>query len=90
MDLLLQHALLYLGYIQATHQNFNDFLSLTAQKRTLNLQVKTDKKKGGGTHTQSFFQLLSDIVSSGSILDKLATSTLIVLQIVDSSNNQKK
>lgn len=53
MDLLLQRVLLYLGYIQATYQNFNEFLSLIAQKWTLNLQVKTDKKKGvGDTYTE--------------------------------------
>ena len=43
-------AVLRLHPGKAIHQNFNELLSPIAQKRTLNLQVKTDEKKGGDTH----------------------------------------
>lgn len=38
----------------------------------------------------SLFQLLSDFVSSGNVLDRLATPTLTVLKTADSNDDQEK
>jgi len=92
MNFSSQCTLLYLSYIQRGLyiRILMIFLSLIAQKQILNLQVKTDYKKGRGTHTESLSQLLSDIVSSGKFLDKFAIPTAIVLHLADSNNDQKK